>query len=263
MIWTICFAAITVGATLTYEWYRQQGFDIQIKFDEVDGLIPNQSKIMYRGVQVGSVNEIRFDLETEKPIVHARLTKDISKMLGEDSKFWIVRAELGLGNVNNLSTIATGDYIALDPIKGKPSKNFIALHDQPPDELLAAGLRLRLNASTVSGLEVGSSILYRGLKIGEIGDMSLSKDKKYIRITIFVDKKYGGVIRRSSYFSNISGFHANLRVFGTSHIGMDSLRTVINGGIQVTTPNMGAAPARYDDTFCLLTPEQIEEMEDN
>lgn len=261
LIWTICFAGITVGASLCYDWYRQQGFNVQIKFTEVGGLIPNQSKVMFRGVQVGTVHTIKFDQGTEQPIVVARISKDIRDMVGEKSQFWIVRPEFGLGHVNNLSTIATGDYIAIDPIKGNPGKVFNGFTEQPPDEM--AGLRLRLNASSVSGLEVGSRILYRGLKIGEIGEMSLHKDKRFIRMTIYIEKKYASVIRRNSYFSNVSGFHANLSVFGTSHLNMDSLGTLVNGGVQVTTPNFNSAQAKQDDTFCLLTVEQMNELEDN
>src|SRR5690349_1352682 len=96
IIWIMCFTAITIGVSLTYKWYRQLGEDITITFTDVSGLVPNQSKIMYLGVDIGTINDIEIDLKTGKPTVTARISKQAMPLLGPKSKFWIVRPELGL-----------------------------------------------------------------------------------------------------------------------------------------------------------------------
>lgn len=263
MIWIICFTIITFGVSLTYSWYKNLGKDIYIKFSEVSGLVPNQSKIMYVGVEIGKIVEINLDQNTKLPIVKARIAKKFANMIGRNSEFWIVRPELSLGSVRNLGAIATGDYIAVNPIKGEFSKTFIGLNADPVDEKFDDGLRINLRSPTAEGIEVGSAVLYRDVQIGEVGHMDLSKDRHYVLIKIYIDDKYNNVIRKNSCFGNISGFHAHISLFGGSEIGLNSLRTLIKGGITVITPNMNSPIAANGDTFTMLTPQQFQEFKMN
>lgn len=263
IIWVICFTALVAGVSLTYNWYRQLGVDITISFNNVDGIVPNQSKVLYRGVQVGTINDIKLDHTTGKPIVYTRISKDAAKILGKNSRFWIVRPELAFGSVRNLSTIASGEYIEMDPVKGPFSSEFVGLDDEPIEETDVSGMKLILYTSTASGLEIGSSVLYRGLHIGEIGDMGISKDKKHIKITVYIQDEFKSIVRKNSCFTNVSGFHASLHVFGASHIDMDSFKTLMRGGIAVHTQDFNVPPARAGDSFVLLTPKQVQEMEEN
>lgn len=262
IIWSVCFAAITISAALTYAWYRDRGPEIKITFKNTAGLIPNQSKIMYRGAQIGRINNIHLDLKSDNVVVHARVSKQSSKMLGKDSKFWIVQPEFSIEKISNLHAIATGDYIAVEPVKGVPTKQFVGWEDPPLEPRLAAGLRLHLKATTLGGINNDSPILYRGLHIGEVWEISLTKDKRYALITIYIYKEFADLIRKNSYFGNVSGFHANLRVFGTSRVGIDSLRTLFKGGITVTSPNLNGQLAKDDDTFRLLSAEEVLDVQE-
>jgi paraquat-inducible protein B len=263
MIWIICFTAITFGVSLTYSWYKNRGSDIYISFKDVSGLIPNQSKIMYLGVEIGKVLELRLDENTATPIAKARITRRSSKMIGKKSEFWIVRPELALGSVRNLGAIATGDYIAVNPIKGEFSKTFIGLDADPVDEQFEDGLRIIIKSPTAAGIEVGSALLYRDVQIGEVGHMDISKDRRHVLIKVYIDDEYNNVIRKNSYFANISGFHASIHLFGGSEISLNSIRTLIKGGITVVTPNMNSAQAKNGDTFTMLTQEQFQELQDS
>lgn len=263
IIWTICFVAITIGVSLTYKWYKTLGADIYISFKDVAGLVPNQSKIMYRGAEIGTVETITLDLKTNYPIVKARINKQSKAMLGKGSLFWIVRPEFSLGEISNLSTIATGDYITLHPEPGEFTTNFIGLDDAPVENKFKAGLKILLRASSAAGIEVGSGVLYKDFQIGEVGEMGLSADKKFVLITIYIDKPYMNVIKRNSYFGNVSGFYADIHIFGGSKIILDSLRTLVSGGIKVVTPNLDAPTVKDGCSFTLLTREQLKELEDN
>jgi len=263
MIWIICFTAITFGISLTYSWYKNRGKDIYISFKDVAGLIPNQSKIMYLGVEIGKIIDMQLNEATKLPIVKARISRRSSTMIGKNSEFWIVRPELSLGSVRNLGAIATGDYIAVNPIKGEFSKTFIGLDADPVDDQFENGLKIFIKSSTASGIEVGSAVLFRDVQIGEVGHMNLSKDRNNVIIKIYVDDAYNNVIRKNSYFANISGFHASINLFSGSEISLNSIRTLIKGGITVITPNMNSAPAKNGDTFTMLTQEQFQALQNN
>lgn len=260
MIWVVCFTAITVGISLSYTWYKNNGKDVHIRFKEVDGLVPNQSKIMFKGVQIGSAKKIRLDLKTGDPIVTARIDKGPAKLIGKNSSFWIVRPEIGLGEIRNLSAIATGDYIEVNPVPGEEADCFVALEDDPVQEKFESGLKVILRSPSAAGLEIGTKIFYRDFKIGQVGDIDLAKDKRNLLVTIYIDKKYTSVVRKNSYFANISGFHASIHIFGGSEISLNSLDTLINGGITVVTPNFNAPAASNNEVFNLLTKEQHSEL---
>lgn len=262
IIWIICFTAITIGASLTYKWYKHLGKDITISFNDVSGLVPHQSKILYLGVQIGDISNIFIDIKTGRPKIRARIDKHAATLLGPNSKFWIVSPEFGLGEIDNLSTIATGNYIGVNPIPGDPTDEFVGLDLPPVDNEFASTLTLKLQASSAPGVEPGSAILYRDLQIGEVGSMGLSKDKKHVLITIFINAPYADVIRKTSYFANISGFHASIHIFSGSEISLNSLRTLIKGGISVTTPNLQAPPARNNDVFKLLNREELQALQE-
>lgn len=262
IIWIICFTAITIGVSLTYKWYKHLGKDIYLNFTDVSGLVPNQSKIMYRGVEIGNVIDIDLNPHTGYPRVKARVTQQATKIIGKDSKFWVVRPEFGLGSISNLSTISTGDYIAVHPVPGAFTQEFNGLDEPPVENKFSSGLRLILKATSAPGIDIGSGVLYQDMQIGEVGEMGLSADRKYVLITIYIDKKYVDVIRKNSYFGNISGFHANIHIFGGSKITLNSLRTLVKGGIKVTTPNLNGSPVKNGDVFKMLSREELMELED-
>lgn len=263
MIWIVCFTAIVIGCSLTYSWYRDSGKDIEINFKEVNGLVPRHSKIMYRGAEIGSVTDIRLDLKTQAPIVTARIDTHPAKLIGKDSKFWIVRPEIGFGEIRNLNAIATGAYIGVDPIPGEITDSFIALDDDPIADSFECGLKIIIKTASASGIEEGSAVLYRDFKIGEVADMGLSQDKRHILITVYIAKAYKDVIRKGSYFANISGFHASIHLFGGTEISLKSLSSLMNGGLTVTTPNFNSPAAKDNDTYTMLTKQQVEALQDN
>ncbi|HSX20258.1 MAG TPA: MlaD family protein [Gammaproteobacteria bacterium] len=263
IIWMICFTAITIGVSLTYKWYRHLGKDIYIHFHDVSGLVPNQSKIMYRGVDIGTINEIELDLTTGNPRIRARIVKQAMPLLGPQSKFWVVSPEVSVGAVHNLSTISTGDYVAVFPIPGKFTEEFYGLAEAPVDHKFSAGLRVVLKANDATGIEVGSEILYHDLSIGEVGEMGLSDDGKKVMITVYIDKPYVKVIRTNSYFANVSGFYADINIFTGSKITLDSIRTLIRGGIKVVTPDFKCPLAKDGDIFKMLSREQYNALEES
>lgn len=262
-IWAVCFTVITAGAAMTYVWYKDRGPEIKILFQNARGLIPNRSKIMYRGVQVGTITATRLDRKFDGVKVIARMTKQVVALMGPGTKFWIVQPEFGLDRVSNLSAIATGDYIEMDPAKGNFVSEYVGLKQPPADHPhLGDGLKLILKAANISGINNDSPILYRGFQIGNVWDIDLSKDKKDVNITIYIYDEYSDVIRKNSYFGNISGLHADIQIFGTSQISMESLSTLVRGGINVYTPNLSGALAKEGDVFKMLSAEQLQALQD-
>lgn len=257
MIWVLAFTAITAGVLLSYNWYKEQGSEISIQFEDASGLVPGQSKLLYRGVQVGTVKGIVLDDPYGDPVLHIRVQKNVAAMFGKDSKFWVVRPHLGLGQVRNLSAISTGDYVSVEPAKGDVTTHFIGSEEEPIDPLHADGLQLTLKASSVNGVNLGTAIEYHGLKIGEVGGLSLANDNRTILIHLTIDKRYSRVVRKGSYFGNISGFHTSLQLFGENNIDVNSLNTLVSGAISVFTPDLRAPLAQDGAVYWMMNPAEL------
>jgi paraquat-inducible protein B len=263
IIWSIAFAAITVSASLTYSWYSNRGPEIKISFKNTAGLIPHQSKIMYRGAEIGRVTGMYFDLGSEHVIVYARLNRQPAQLIGKDSRFWIVQPEFSIEKISNLHAIATGDYIAVQPIAGPMAINFVGDEMEPMEARLSDGLQIKLRSYALAGIEADSPLLYHGQQIGEVWETTLTKDRREALVIAYVYKEYADLIRKSTIFSNISGFHADIHLFGGTKIGMDSLRTIFRGGINVSTTNFDSVRAKNNDVFRLLSAEEYLERQDS
>jgi paraquat-inducible protein B len=252
IIWIICFTAITASVSLTYSWYKNRGTDIHIHFKDVDGLIPNHSKIMYLGVQIGKITNIVLDIETGYPKVIARVSKQMMQTLGEDSNFWMVQPKLGLDSIRNLETIASGNYITVEPVPGNFKNEFIALENNPIDIKFRLGLCLTLKADSAAGIEAGSEILYHDVAIGQVGSIKLADDKESVLIVAHIEKEYKSVITKDSFFGNISGFHASINLLSGSEISMHSFKSLVKGAIKVITPDLKAPKVKNHHVFNLL-----------
>jgi paraquat-inducible protein B len=107
-----------------YESAHRTGVPIKITFDRTEGL-REDSKIKYRGLEVGAVDAIDFGRSLDEVIVSAHLDSHASALAREGSQFWIAKAKFGLSGVSQLGTLITGDYIAVRPAETNGSRPLI------------------------------------------------------------------------------------------------------------------------------------------
>lgn len=260
IIWILCFTAIVAGAVLTYNWYRNLGPEISISFLDASGVVPHQTPISYRGVYVGWVQHVRLNQKTGRAEVIARMHRDVADLLAEGTEFWVVKPEFSLEHSSNLGTIASGDYIGMRPQKGKVLYSFTGLDNPPVRSELAEGLQVLLHGPDGGGVNIGSPILYKGLQIGEVGELGVTKNKREVLVTAYIYKKYADLVRTSSFFGNVSGFHASIHILGSSQVGMDSLKTLLSGGIVMETNNLEAPQAKSGAEYELIPPEAMQRI---
>jgi paraquat-inducible protein B len=127
-IWIVPFIAVIIAGWLAYQYFTQLGPVITITFPKNEGLQAGQSHIKYRDVPIGTVKKIALDEKGSGVIVTARMDKSAIPFLNEESKFWIVKPEVGLGGVSGLDTLISGTYIEMYAKKGREFKaQFIGL----------------------------------------------------------------------------------------------------------------------------------------
>ena len=248
-IWLVPLLSLIVAAWLLYDQLLQRDVQIEISFENGAG-IKSGVELRYRGVPVGSVDEIVLSDDLKTVNVHASLNRDAEKLAREKSKFWIVEPELGIAGARNLDTLVSGKYIAVEPGEGEPEKTFKGL-ETPPDQQPDLGLKITLVANQLGSLKKGRHIYYRDLEVGTIGESELSQDGRFVEIQAIIKPEYSKLVRTNSKFWNSSGLTVDVGLFKGAEVQASSLENLLRGGISFATPPEPGPLAKAGERFDL------------
>jgi paraquat-inducible protein B len=228
---------------------RASSAPVRIRFDNGRGLVAGRSEIRYLGVPVGMV-------ETVEPrdgfiYVNARLDEGYDFLRREGSLFSVVRPNISLQGITGLETLVSGVYIEVVP--GSSQKlvdSFTGISTINSESLLPTGLALRLTA-TVSPINVGAPVLYKGIPVGQVAEKNLSSDGREVVLRIVIDRKYDQLVRANSRFWDSSGLKASVGIFKFRIQTESNIAPV--GQISFATPDGPAMgpPAKNNENFIL------------
>ena len=160
-IWIVPFVALLIAGWLAYQYYSELGPEIKIIFPKNEGLQAGQSRIKYRDVPIGTVKRIELQKDGEGVTVIASMDKTATPYLNGNSKFWIVKPEVGISGVSGLETLISGTYINMSSEKGGVFTNeYVGLEHAYRD--IGGGEYYRLNSPRGdSTIKVGTPIYFR------------------------------------------------------------------------------------------------------
>lgn len=236
--WLLPIAALLAALFWATEQWLSDGPSITIYAGEGHGMGVGDP-LRYRGVDVGRVQRIRLTPELDRVALEVDLEPQAAKLCREGSSFWIVRPQMAVDSVRGLETIVGTRYLSVQPgdLNGSAKFEFQALSDPPSSEHLEEeGLELRLQASTRSNLSSGAQITYRGVVIGSVLRTRLASDAGSVEIDAYVRPEYRDLVRANSWFWNTGGLEVSLALAGGLSIELDSLRSLVVGGISLATP---------------------------
>ena len=194
-IWLVPFIAIIIAGWLAYQYFSDLGPEIRIVFPKNVGLKAGQSHIKYKDVPIGTVTKIELNTEGEGVVVIARMDKMASSYLNENSKFWIVKPEVGVSGITGLDTLLSGTYINMFTEKGITKKeNFIGLAQNFRN--IGDGEYFILNTHRGdSSIKVGTPIYFKNLRVGQVEHVVLALDNTSVDIIVFIDKTYTSYVQ--------------------------------------------------------------------
>ena len=251
VVWVVPLAAAVVAGYLVYGRLEESGPTITIKFKDGSGVKPAHTEIRYRGVPIGQVQAIDLSTDGEAVVVKAQLRRSAAMIAREGSAFWIVRPEVGPGTISGLSTVLTGPYIQVLPGPGKSVSEFVGL-ENPPAALERNGLKIVLAASHIESVRTGSPVYYRGIEVGSVTGIELSGDATTAHVHLFISQRYARLVRIGSRFWTVSGLDVNVSLLKGVEISVESLRSLIAGGIAFATPDDPTTPPARDGTVFVL-----------
>jgi len=228
---------------------RASSAPIRIRFDNGRGLVAGRSEIRYLGVPVGLVESV--EPKDGYIYVNARLDEGYEFLRREGSLFSVVRPNISLQGITGLETLVSGVYIEVVPGSAKKlADSFIGVSTINSENLLPTGLVLKLTAA-FSPLNVGATVLYKGIPVGQVTEKNLSSDGREVVFRVVIDRKYDQLVRSNSRFWDSSGLKASVGVFKFRIQTESNLAPV--GQISFATPEGPAmgAPAKDGENFLL------------
>ncbi|RKF20120.1 MCE family protein [Alginatibacterium sediminis] len=205
--------------------------------------------IRHNDQTIGEVESVNFSDDLKLLNLEAKINHPFEKHFAKaGAKFWLSTSEISLSGSKNIGNLITGDYISASPGKGKLQKQFSLHEDQP----LYAGktLPLRLKSQSMGSLSKGNPVYYRQLQVGTIVATGLANTGESVYIDIEIEKRYAHLVQRNSKFWHASGFEFNLG-FGGARLKMESIESLVSGGIVFATPPASTTPARRYQVFDL------------
>lgn len=249
-VWLVPIIAAAVGAYLFYQTKIDVGPTIEIDF--ADGThVTAGSKVVYRGVEVGSVQSVELDTDLQHVNVVVQLHKPAAGLAREGSQFWIVEPRISVGQVTGLDTLLSGSYIEVAPGSGAATTSFVGLANPPVLTPTEQDLVVFLEAEDAASLGPGSPISYRGVDVGKIAALALPQDGSRVQLEVAIAPEHASLVRTNSVFWRTSGVHFDLQPLDPK-IDISSVESLIRGGVAFASPGPPGEPAGANALFELL-----------
>lgn len=252
-IWLFPIFALALTVWLLRGYYEQLGPQITIRFDDAGAVRPNKTMIRYRGVNIGSVDKLTLSEDNKEVIAHITLHRDATEFAVEGSRFWIVTPKVNIQGISGLETIFEGPYIAIDPGPSNAQRkfSFIGQAARGIEESLEDTSSYYLETPFVESINPGDPVSFRGLNVGSVTRVTLSKTSQAVVVQINIENRYTKLIRTNTLFWRKVGVQAKLGLF-KSEVKINSLDSLFRGGIDFFTPDPAGPRAKGRSHFALL-----------
>jgi paraquat-inducible protein B len=235
-IWIIPIVAAVLGAWMVVYTYMTEGPEIRVTFNTASGLEEGKTVVKFRDVEIGQVQEVLLGEDMQSVTAVIKMRREALPLLREDTRFWVVTAQIGGGGISGLDTLLSGAYIQISPGESRiESLDFVGLEEPPLTPIGADGLRLILIGERSASVSSGDPVLYHGFKVGRVESRTFDAENKQIRYVIFIDAPYDSLVNTSSRFWDVSGISMSAGAEGFE-VSTGSLESILIGGVTFGRP---------------------------
>jgi paraquat-inducible protein B len=250
--WLVPLIAALVAGYLVWDRLRERGPEIVISFTDGAGVRVGVTPLKYRGVVIGEVSGVGLSEDHRKALVRVRLQRSAAAIARDGTRFWIVRPQVGFGNITGLDTVLTGPEIQALPAEdgGAARREFAGLESAPVG-MEAEGLKLVLRAERPRSIRPNTPVHYRGVEVGLVQKVDLGPNSTSADVHVLIFERYAGLVRQGSAFWNTSGVNVKGGILKGIEVEVESLRAIATGGIEFATPSAKAARVKPGAVFFL------------
>jgi paraquat-inducible protein B len=236
LVWLVPLVAVLIGGWLAVKTVLEKGPTITISFLTGEGLEAGKTKIKFKNVDIGVVKKVTLSPDDKSVVATAELSRDASKMLVDDTRFWIVRPRISGGTVSGIGTLLSGSYVGVDiGSASKARSDFVGLESPPVFASGVPGREFVLKSEDLGSLDIGSPVFFRRLQVGQITSYALDPDGAGMTLHVFVNAPYDKYVTNSTRFWHASGVDVTLDTTGVK-VNTESLVSILIGGLAFEDP---------------------------
>lgn len=215
-IWAIPIAAIGIVVWLMLRALSSRGVEVTLVLEDAVGMSDNNTKVLYRGLEVGTVSDLALAPDGRHVIAHLDIDRDMRPYIHSGTRFYVEGAHPSFSDPASLKAVISGPTIELVPGTGadtgagagagtgagsragagsrgsagpgagageqRPVRRFIAIEGKPPERLSVAVPYVVTFSGAIGGIEAGSPVMLGGFPVGEVASTELATDAQAGRI---------------------------------------------------------------------------------
>ncbi len=199
----------------------------------IDTEVSTNTRLLYRGEEIGTVHEV--NIEADSKTLSVGLLPEYQHILTSNTQFWLATANLSLSGATDTNALFAGSYISFHMGEGEAQRHFTLLTSPPAKKASAKGLQLTLVTDSANVATAGSAVSYRGIKVGQVDNVSLDKHQDTILLNITIDEEHSDLIKANTRFYNASGITLSGGL-GDFVVKTESIDAILRGGISFYNP---------------------------
>ncbi|WP_338762868.1 MlaD family protein [Massilia sp. METH4] len=243
LIWLIPVVAAIIGATQVVNWMTSRGPTVTVSFATGEGLEAGKTKVKYKDVDIGEVVAVTLAEDGDRVLAKIQMAREARRFAAEDTRFWVVRPQIGASGVSGLGTLLSGPYIGAAPgTKDATATDFVGLDRPPAVPPGLKGREYRLHADSLGSVSIGSPVYYRRVRVGQVAAFELDREGDGIDMSVFIEDRYVGFVGVDTRWWHASGVDLRLDAAGFK-LNTQSLAALATGGIAFESGN-GRKPAQ-------------------
>ncbi len=172
-IWAVPIAAIGIVVWLMLRALSSRGIDVTVSFENAGGMSVNNTRVLYRGLEVGTVTNLRLAPDGRHVIASLDLDGDLERYVNSGTQFYLEGARPSFSDPASLKSIISGPTIELVPGTGSPARHFVGLQGEPPERFAVTLPYLMRFGTPLGGIKAGSTVRLGGFSVGEVASTEL------------------------------------------------------------------------------------------
>ncbi len=230
----------------------EKGTRFTLKADNL-GTLHVSAPIHHHGVIVGKV--LDFALATDDSGVDIGIVIDTpyDQLVRKNSVFWnssgidlnlgdILDASVRVGSLESLMAGGIAFANPSEPAEAAPAETVFELYGERPKGLGENAaedtkeFKVVLTAEDLGGIGEGNAVHYREIEIGTVRKTQLNAAKDGVEIHLGIAPAHAGLIRARTVFWNASGVKLDLGDLVDASLEIESLKSLVAGGIALANP---------------------------
>ncbi|MFS1982873.1 paraquat-inducible protein B [Vibrio breoganii] len=203
------------------------------------------SKILFRKIPIGEVYSFSLDEDGKSVVLRAYIDEEYDHIITSESRFWNVsgiNAKVGFDGVDvrveSLAALIGGGIAVDSPAQGSRVESDTEFRLYPDLATAGRGIPIKITLPDDNNINpTGAPLVYRGIEIGQITNVQLSKDRQDIIAQATVEPAYHDLLNSGSQFL--------LEEASLSLAGVENLGNFVTGNFLTLLPGDGEATRSF------------------